>query len=92
MPRGSAKRAALQKLYATQAVTATLDDTGRIVLSAKLREKLGIEGLAAVVGNGETFQIWKPETYAADTAALLHEDEDFDPELDPSVYLPGLED
>jgi len=91
MPRGSARRAALQKLYATQVQTATLDETGRIVLSAKLREKLGIDGLAAIIGAGETFQIWKPETYAENDALLLREDEDFDPTLDPSVYLPGDE-
>ncbi|WP_108483437.1 division/cell wall cluster transcriptional repressor MraZ [Oceaniglobus ichthyenteri] len=92
MPRGSKKRDALQKLYASQSVTATLDETGRIVLSAKLRQKLGLDGAAAIVGYGDTFQIWKPETYAEDAAALLREDEDFDPDLDPSVYLPGDED
>jgi MraZ protein len=91
MPRGSSKRASLQKLYASQVTPATLDETGRIVLSAKLREKLGIDGAVAIIGFGDTFQMWKPETYAANEAALLREDEDFDPKLDPSVYLPGSE-
>lgn len=92
MPRGSAKRAALQRLYATQAITATLDETGRIVLPARVRDKLGLNGTATVVGNGETFEIWHPDTYAAEQDSLLRVDDDFDPELDPSVYLPGDED
>ena len=41
----------------------TVDETGRIVLPAKLRQKIGIEGEAYFIAMGDTFQIWKPETY-----------------------------
>ncbi|RVT85361.1 cell division/cell wall cluster transcriptional repressor MraZ [Rhodobacteraceae bacterium CCMM004] len=89
MPRGSRKRGELQRLYASQVLPATVDDTGRIVLAPRLREKLDLAGTAMVVGNGETFEIWKPETYRDGGATALAVDDDFDPALDPSVYLPG---
>ena len=91
MPRGSRKRADLQQLYFSQAQVTTVDDTGRIVLSGKMRTKLGIGEAAKVVGNGETFLIWKPETYEIDGMAGLREEDDYDPEADPSIYLPGDE-
>ncbi len=94
MPPGSLKRADLQRFYANQTLPATLDDTGRIVLPARLREKLGLNGVAMVVGGGDTFRIWHPETYAADAPASVsvhEEDAGYDPALDPSMYLPGEE-
>lgn len=89
LPRGSRKRFELQKLYAHQVVMATVDETGRIVLNQKLRNKLGLEDRALVVGNGETFMIWQPDTYNNDGMPGLLDDEDFDPALDPSTWLPG---
>ncbi len=86
-PRGSAKRKAMERLYSAQSLEVALDETGRIVLPAKLREKIGLDGMAAFVSSGDTFEIWKPEAYDASIDAL---DEDgFDPDLDPSVYLDG---
>lgn len=92
LPRGSKKRFALQKLYGHQAMLTSVDETGRIVLPARLRDKLGLDGRALVVGNGETFMIWKPETYEGEGLGGLMDDEDYDPDLDPSAYLPGDED
>ncbi|MEO0938468.1 MAG: division/cell wall cluster transcriptional repressor MraZ [Pseudomonadota bacterium] len=84
-PRGSAKRKAMERLYSAQSIEAEVDNTGRIVLPAKLREKIGLTGMARFVSSGDTFEIWNPDTYDASVAAL---DEDgFDPSLDPSVYL-----
>ncbi|MEM7295802.1 MAG: division/cell wall cluster transcriptional repressor MraZ [Pseudomonadota bacterium] len=89
LPRGSAKRKALQRLYNGQAFPTSVDETGRLVLPAKLREKIALDAEAYFVGNGDTFEIWKPETYSSeiDTAA----EDDFDPDLDPSFYLDGDE-
>lgn len=87
MPRGSKKRRDLERLYFQQAAPATVDETGRIVLGARLREKLGLDGRALVVGNGETFMIWNPDTYETDGLAGLADEPDYDPDLDPSVYL-----
>lgn len=88
MPRASQKRRALQRLYNGQAMPVTVDETGRLVLAKKLRDKIGLDAQATFVGNGDTFEIWNPETYDADLGPVADE-EDFDPALDPSVYLDG---
>ncbi|WP_166416208.1 division/cell wall cluster transcriptional repressor MraZ [Cochlodiniinecator piscidefendens] len=92
MPRGSKKRKALQTLYSTQATTTSVDDTGRLVLPAKLREKIGLDGNAFFAGKLDTFEIWNPETYDDEMFAGLDEDDDFDPDADASIYLDGEED
>ena len=40
-----------------------LDETGRIVLSLRLKEKIGIRDEAIFAGMGEKFQIWEPKNY-----------------------------
>ncbi|SES14800.1 MraZ protein [Tranquillimonas rosea] len=91
LPRGSKKRKALQRLYHTHAHPTSVDETGRLVLPAKLREKIGLNGEAFFAGTGETFEIWSPEAYDA-SIGDGGEDEDFDPDVDPEVYLDGEED
>ncbi|WP_341245876.1 division/cell wall cluster transcriptional repressor MraZ [Nereida ignava] len=90
LPRGSKKRHALSRLYSGRSVTLSVDETGRFVLSPKLREKLGITNEAYFIANNDTFEIWTPETFEAENNLAL-DDEDFDPDLDPSVYLDGDE-
>ena len=63
MPRVSRQRRALERLFNGQSLPATVDDTGRIVLPAKLREKIGLDGEAYFIAMGDTFQIWKPEDF-----------------------------
>ncbi|WP_102107573.1 division/cell wall cluster transcriptional repressor MraZ [Oceaniglobus roseus] len=92
LPPASKQRRALEILYAAKTVTATLDETGRIVLPARLRDKLNLQGAVKIVGSGQTFKIWEPAVYEAENAMQLMEDEDFDPNVDASVYLPGDED
>ena len=70
MPRGSRQRRALERLFNGQSLPATVDDTGRIVLPQKLRDKLGIAGEAYFIAMGDTFQIWKPETFEAAESAV----------------------
>ena len=65
LPRGSTKRRALEKIFHRQSMPLSVDETGRIVLPAKLRQKIGIEGEAYFTAAGDTFQIWKPETQEA---------------------------
>lgn len=91
LPRGSKKRKALQRLYMTQSIETTIDETGRLVLPKNLREKIGLESGVMCAGNGDTFEIWKPETYDEEIYAGLEEDDDFDPDTDPSEYLDGDE-
>jgi len=91
LPRGSKRRRALQRLYHGQAYPTSVDETGRLVLPARLREKIGLGKEAYFIGNGDTFEIWNPETYEEEMNAGLEPDEDFDPDVDPSVYLDGEE-
>ncbi|MEO0665102.1 MAG: division/cell wall cluster transcriptional repressor MraZ [Pseudomonadota bacterium] len=84
LPRGSRERKLLQQLFHGQSFPTTVDETGRLVLPAKLRQKIGLEGEAFFIAAGDTFQIWKPDTYEAEelskTEAFLDElPDDFDP-------------
>jgi len=85
LPRGSIERRMLETLFNGQSLATTIDSTGRIVLPQKLRDKIGIPlgSDAYMIATGDTFQIWKPETYeaveAARTEAWLEEQgEEFD--------------
>ncbi len=84
MKRGSTKRRILERLFSSQSMVTTIDNTGRIVLSAKLREKIGISDEAQFASNVDTFQIWEPATYQAEEMARTEEylddmPDDFDP-------------
>ena len=83
MKYGSRNRRILERLFLTQSLTTTVDPTGRIVLSAMLRERIGLSDEAHFAGSSDTFQIWTPEAYGVeinDTEEYLDElDEDFDP-------------
>ncbi|MBI6629896.1 division/cell wall cluster transcriptional repressor MraZ [Pontibaca salina] len=84
MPRGSMERKMLQRMFHGQSFPTNVDETGRLVLPVKLRKKIGLEGEAFFIAAGDTFQIWKPETYETEelarTEAWLEElPDDFDP-------------
>jgi len=84
LPRGSKQRRLLEHMFQGQSLPTSVDETGRIVLPAKLRKKLDLEDEAFFIAAGDTFQIWKPETYQAkrltDVTEWLDEfPEDFDP-------------
>ncbi|PIE09084.1 MAG: transcriptional regulator MraZ [Rhodobacterales bacterium] len=63
LPRGSMERRMLERLFNGQSFPTSVDETGRLVLPAKLRQKIGLEKEAFFIATGDTFQIWKPETY-----------------------------
>ena len=90
LPRGSMERKMLQRLFHGQSYPTNVDETGRLVLPAKLRAKIGLEGEAFFIAAGDTFQIWKPETYEADeiakTEAWLDE---LGEDVDPLTFLDG---
>ncbi|MHA6263887.1 division/cell wall cluster transcriptional repressor MraZ [Arenibacterium sp. CAU 1754] len=90
LPRGSMERKMLQRLFHGQSFPTNVDETGRLVLPAKLRAKIGLEGEAFFIAAGDTFQIWKPETYESEelakTEAWL---DDLPDDFDPLVYLDG---
>ena len=84
LPRGSKERKILQRLFHGQSFPTTVDETGRLVLPAKLRQKIDLTGEAFFIAAGDTFQIWKPETYEAEELAATEDyldelPDDFDP-------------
>ena len=90
LPRGSMERKMLQRMFHGQSFPTVVDDTGRLVLPAKLRAKIDIKNEAFFIAAGDTFQIWKPETYDGEMQkadALLDELPD---DFDPVAYLDGL--
>ena len=88
LARGSMQRKMLQRLFHGQSFPTSVDETGRLVLPAKLRAKIGLDKEAFFIAAGDTFQIWKPETYEseelAETEAWL---DDLPEDVDPLVFL-----
>lgn len=90
LPRGSMQRKMLQRLFHGQSFPTTIDDTGRLVLPAKLRSKIGLEKEAFFIAAGDTFQIWKTETYEAEELARTEEWlEELPEDFDPLEFLDG---
>ena len=92
LPRFSRDREILERFINTQSTYMQLDETGRIVLSTRLKEKIGIKDEAIFAGMGEKFQIWEPKNYKNEIDALdisfnsLSEDEN------PFLKLDQLQD
>ena len=63
LDRGTPERELLEELFSGQSLPTSVDETGRLVLPIKLREKIGLKGEAYFIATGDTFQIWDPETY-----------------------------
>ncbi|WP_420584517.1 division/cell wall cluster transcriptional repressor MraZ [Ruegeria sp.] len=90
LPRGSTQRKMLQRMFHGQSFPTTVDETGRLVLPAKLREKIGLEKEAFFIAAGDTFQIWKPETYEAEALSDAEEwNEEYPEDFDPMQFLDG---
>ena len=90
LPRGSVERKMLERLFSGQSFPTNVDETGRLVLPAKLRKKIDIENEAFFIAAGDTFQIWKPETYEAEELSKTESWLDDLPEdFDPLIYLDG---
>ena len=88
LPRGSMERKMLQRLFHGQSFPTNIDETGRLVLPAKLRQKIDLDGEAFFIAAGDTFQIWNRKTYDVEELAktevwLDNLGDDFD----PLVYL-----
>ena len=84
MKRGSQERKVLEHMFHGQSLPTSVDETGRLVLPAKLREKVGLKGDAFFIAAGDTFQIWNPDVYESEELArneawLDEQSDDFDP-------------
>ncbi|CUH86452.1 cell division protein MraZ [Phaeobacter sp. CECT 5382] len=90
LPRGSMQRKLLQRMFHGQSFPTTVDETGRLVLPAKLRNKIDLDKEAFFMAAGDTFQIWKPETYDEEELAQTEKWMDDLPEdFDPLEFLDG---
>lgn len=87
LPRGSKPRRMLERMFSGQAINMAVDETGRLVLSQKLREKLGITSEAYFIGAGDTFQIWHPDDFAQTEAEVDDWYDDMGDDFDPLVLL-----
>jgi MraZ protein len=88
LPRGSQKRRMLERLINGQSLPTEIDPDGRLVLPQKLREKLDLSGEAYFIGAGDTFQIWRPETFDEQEVARTEAWLDSLPgDLDPLALL-----
>lgn len=91
LPRGSMQRKMLERMFNGQSFPTNVDETGRLVLPAKLRTKIGLEAEAFFIAAGDTFQIWKPETYESEELSKAEAWLDDLPEdFDPMIYLDGI--
>lgn len=68
LPLGSAKRTYLEKMFTGLSLETSVDNTGRLVLPKKLRDKIDLnnDSEAFFIASGDRFQIWKPDTYEAE--------------------------
>lgn len=87
LPRGSRPRRLLERMFSGQAIHTQVDETGRLVLPLKLREKLGIEGEAYFIGAGDTFQIWHPDEFARTEEDVDRWYEELGDDFDPLELL-----
>ncbi|MGR3571911.1 division/cell wall cluster transcriptional repressor MraZ [Brevirhabdus sp.] len=87
LPRGSKSRNMLSKLYSGHSQTTQIDDTGRLVLSQKLRDRIGISSEAFFLATGDTFQIWEPSAYQEDQASTEDWLEEYPEDFDPLILL-----
>ena len=82
-PKADPRVKALRDHYIGSAVQVSVDETGRIVVPAKVRDKLGLgkEEYVTFLGDLKTFQLWKRDAYQAMVAEAEDDlGEDFDPD------------
>ena len=92
LPRFSKDREMLERFINTQSTYMQLDETGRIVLSHLLKEKVGIGDEAIFAGMGEKFQIWEPKNYQNEINTLDSSFKKLSEDENPFLKLDQLQD
>ncbi|MCY4151949.1 MAG: division/cell wall cluster transcriptional repressor MraZ [Aestuariivita sp.] len=93
LPRGSMERRMLQRLFHGQSLSTNVDETGRLILPMKLRQKIGLTKEAYFIAAGDTFQIWEPSTYVAEEVSRTERWlEELPDEFDPLAFLDRVAD
>lgn len=88
-PKADRRSKALRDHYIGSAVQVTVDETGRIVVPAKVRERLGIgkDEYVTFLGDLKTFQLWKRDDYKA---MVEEADDDLGEDFDPDAEMDAL--
>jgi len=89
LPRGSKSRRILERMFSGQALHTSIDETGRLVLPQKIRDKVGITNDAIFIASGDTFQIWHPATYTQHNLEIDSWYDQQDSDFDPLFLLEG---
>lgn len=89
LPRGSKSRRILERMFSGQALHTSIDETGRLVLPQKIRDKVGIINDAIFIASGDTFQIWHPDTYTQHNLEIDSWYDQQDSDFDPLFLLEG---
>lgn len=63
---------ALRRLMFSQAVQVEVDKAGRILLPQYLRDRIGLENQAMVIGVGSYFEIWTPDKWKPQAEELFN--------------------
>ena len=92
LPRFSRDREMLERFINTQSTYMQLDETGRIVLSHRLKQKIGIRNEAIFAGMGEKFQVWEPKNYQNELNALDSSFKNLSEAENPFLKLDQLQD
>ena len=92
LPRFSRDREILERFINTQSTYMQLDETGRFVLSQRLKERIGIGDEAIFAGMGEKFQIWEPKNYQNELNTLNQAFQNLTEEENPFFKLDQLQD
>lgn len=70
MDEGDPHRDALEDFFYTEAETLSIDDSGRLILRADLRDRIGITDEATFAGKGKTFRLFSPAAPEEATSRL----------------------
>lgn len=70
LPHFSPEREYFETILGTDSEYASVDENGRMVLSAALRKMINVAKEAVFVGKGNRFQIWEPTAYEDDRAKI----------------------
>ncbi|MBL6855213.1 MAG: division/cell wall cluster transcriptional repressor MraZ [Rhodobacteraceae bacterium] len=89
LPRGSKSRRILERMFSGQALHTSIDETGRLVLPQKIRDKVGIINDAIFIASGDTFQIWHPDKYTQHNSEIDSWYDQQDSDFDPLFLLEG---
>jgi MraZ protein len=84
--KAGARKTLMSKVFSSGATPATVDDTGRIVIPAKLRQRYGIGAEAYAAASLNKFHIWAADRYVPTDAI----DEDAMPEDLPEDLMEWL--